>query len=307
MKKWLIPVGILFVLIIAAAIPVTQTTQLTINSSYFNVYRNLVKAQNWLKWYNNLKNNSSNIEGDSANNFKIKGRSSSVNFKTLGLGAFKVNISASSNARSYICVVTTNENVNATNVMISRHFKLFSYLLTIAKGDDKNTFIYQLKKYLENPLAYYGFAMTEQVTTNQFLIVKQSKYLTSNICQKNLATLKYLNDTAAKLKLKTTGELRLQYVSTVTDSTELMLGLVIKGERPTVKNLRYMQMAGNRVLVGSFKGKYKDRQNLYRALYLYMADHSMHQQTKPYETFKNNTLPTNDETIVDMQVIVPYV
>ncbi|RFZ90610.1 hypothetical protein D0C36_16710 [Mucilaginibacter conchicola] len=306
MKKWLIPAGILFLAAALALIPVVQTRQLTINSSYFNVYQGLAKAQNWAKWYPYLKTERASVQGDSVNNFKIKGRSSKIELRTIGLAAFNVNITGNKGAGSFQCVVTANPKMNVTDMIISRHYKLLGYLQAIAGGDGDETFIDDLKNYLEDPLSYYGFAMKLQTTKDQFLIVKDGKYLTDSVCPDNIATLNYLKNVAAKLKLKT-GELRLQYVSAIKDSTSLILGIAIQGERHADSAVQYMQMPGSKVLAGTFKGKYKDRQQLYRALYLYMADHNMHQQTKPYETFINNQLPANDETIVDMQVIVPYV
>ncbi|MBL4676029.1 MAG: hypothetical protein JKY70_07480 [Mucilaginibacter sp.] len=307
MKKWFIPAGIVLVLAAIAFIPVKQSYQLSINSNYYNVYQNLASAQNWVKWNPDFLGKNAKIDSSGVNSFCVKSPLSTAKLQIVGLGAFNINVSGGSGAGLYDCVVTTTDTANVTRAFVRHRSRLAGYLWAAIKNDTNSTFIYKLKSYLENTRARYGFLIGKQNTHDQFFIVKANKLPADSVCSGNIKMLKYLKALSAKFKLDTSDTLRLQYLSTVNDTAEVILGVSISKEKVTDKTVQFMQMPGSKVLVGNFKGKYKDRQKLYQALYLYMSDHNIHQQTKPYETFTNNTLPLNDESIVDMQVIVPYV
>ncbi|AMR31555.1 hypothetical protein A0256_09005 [Mucilaginibacter sp. PAMC 26640] len=306
MKRWLIPLGILFVLALTALIPIRQTSQLIINSSYYNVYQNLATATGWVKWFPYFKSNAAVISRDKGG-FKITNALSAVVLKQIGLGAFQIEVTLGNNIVQYDCSVTASDTMGVAKLNVSRRTGLLKYLWLYVKDFNDDTFAYNLKNYLEDPLQYYGFAIKNQVVENKVMMVIRQKSARNNICQDNLAAFRYLLNFSTSEKLKITGPVELQYVASMSDSAEVMIGLPVAKKLPQAIRIQYMDTYGGKVLVGYFKGKYKDRQKLYAAMNLYLADHYLHEQTKPLEKFSNNQLPDKDESTVDLQIIIPYV
>jgi effector-binding domain-containing protein len=307
MRRLLIPVCIIIVLALIALIPVTQAYKLNINSSYFNVYQNLATAKGWAKWYPNFKDKGDSIARDSTNGFNIKSSSSTVFLQKKGLGAFNVKVTQGNDVSSYDCFITVSDTMGITKLNVSRQANLYIYLWWIIANTKKETFVYSLKNYLEDTRQYYGFVINKQVANEKLMIVKRQKSISDGICQNNRDMLKYLLDFSFKEKLSIIGPVQLQYISSIKDSTEIMVGLPVAEKQSTGTGVQYMGAPSGKVLVGYFKGKYKDRQKLYQAMSLYLADHYLHPQTKPFEKFENNQLPSDNENMVTLQVIIPYV
>jgi effector-binding domain-containing protein len=306
MKRWLIPISILLLSGLAALIPIKQNYQLNINSSYYNVYQNLATAQNWAKWYAPFKNNR-NVIDNGVKGFKITSPSSNITLVKIGLGAFIINASQGNDLSYFNCFLMANDNMAVTKVMVSSHTKIGQYFWSIITANKKELFIDDLKNYLENTKQYYGFLIKKQVVNEELLIVKRQTSFNNIICKSNRAVLKQLHDFSSEANLPTTGSVLLQYLSSGKDSTEVMVGLGINKKGITNNQVQYMKKPGGKVLVGYFKGKYKDRERLYKAMMLYLTDHYLQPQTKPFEKFEDNQLPNNNESLVNLQVLILYV
>lgn len=307
MKRWLIPLCVIIVLVLTALIPVRQTYQLNINSSYFNVYQNLSTAQNWVRWYPSFKDYERNITGNNANGFKIKNAIAEITLQKTGLGFFNINISRGNGVGSYDCIVFTDDKISTTNVVIRRRISLFKYLWSTLSNDKKESFIYSLKSYLEDTRRYYGFVIKTRVDHDKILIVKRLTSFNDSLCQNNRQVLKQLHAFTAGAKLDIKGPVQLQYTSSTNDSTEVMIGLPVNKKQVSATMYQFMETPRGKIVVGYFKGKYKQRQKLYDAMMLYLGDHYLHAQTKPFEKFVDNRLPINDESIVDLQLVIPYI
>jgi effector-binding domain-containing protein len=307
MKRLLIPVCLIIVLALIALIQITEAYKLNINSSYYNVYQNLATAKGWVKWYPGFKDKGYRITRDSLDGFNITSSSSSVVLQKKGLGAFDINVTQGYDVSLYNCYVTVSDTMGISKLDVSRQVNVYKYLWLKITDTNQKSFIYSLKNYLEDTRQYYGYIINKQVTNEKLMIVKREKSINEDICPKNRALLKDLLDVSVKEDLSIIGPVQLQYVTSIKDSTEIMVGLPIAKKQGAISGVQYMPAPGGKVLVGYFKGKYKDRQKLYQAMSLYIADHYLHANTKPFEKFENNQLPSNEETIVSLKVIIPYI
>jgi effector-binding domain-containing protein len=307
MKRLLIPICLIIVLALIALIQITEAYKLNINSSYYNVYQNLAMAKGWVKWYPGFKDKGYSIARNSLDGFNITSSSSAVVLQKKGLGAFDIKVAQGNDVSSYNCYVTVSDTMGITKLHVSHQINAYKYLWRKISDIKQNAFFYSLKNYLEDTKQYYGFIINKQVVNEKLMIVKREKSINEAICQKNRAMLKDLLDVSLKEDLSITGPVQLQYVSSIKDSTEIMVGLPIAKEKGAISEVQYMPAPGGKVLVGYFKGKYKDRQKLYQAMSLYIADHYLHANTKPFEKFESNQLPSNEETIVALKVIIPYI
>lgn len=306
MKRWLISASIIFLVALTALIPLRQAYQLSINSSYYNVYQNLASAKGWGKWYPGVNDSDRSVVTNKTGGFRIEDGLLTVALKQTGLGAFDVEITNSSGVNKYTCFVTASDTMGITKVNVSRKANVFKYIWWLIRDTRKETFAYKLKNYLEDTQRYYGFVISKQVAKEQLMMVLRQKSVNNNICLNNRTALKYLLDFSSTMKLKITGPVQLQYISSMKDSTEIMVGLPVVKKQKKGAGVEYMDTHGGKVLIGYFKGKYKDRQKLYTAMSLYLADHYLHDQTKPIEKFKDNQLPYSDESAVDLQLVIPY-
>jgi effector-binding domain-containing protein len=307
MRRLLTALCVIVVLLLVAFIPITQAYKLSINSSYFNVYQNLSTAKGWVKWYPGFKDKSYKITRDSLDGFNITSSSSAVALRKKGLGAFDIKVARGYDVSSYYCYVTVSDTMGITKLDVARQVNVYKYLWLKITDTNQKSFIYSLKNYLEDTRQYYGYIINKQVTNEKLMIVKRERSINEDICPKNRAMLKDLLDVSVKKDLSITGPVQLQYVTSIKDSTEIMVGLPIAKKQGAISGVQYMPAPGGKVLVGYFKGKYKDRQKLYQAMSLYIADHYLHANTKPFEKFENNQLPSNEETIVSLKVIIPYI
>ncbi|MES2268952.1 MAG: hypothetical protein V4520_19460 [Bacteroidota bacterium] len=307
MRKLLIPICLVIVLALLALIQLTQTYNLNINSSYSNVFQNLTTAKGWAKWYSPFNNKDAGIAINSTGGFKIQYASSVVALKQKGLGAFDVEVTDGYNVTQYACFVTASDTLGITKLYVSRKANMLKYIWWLIKDTKSKTFVYDLKSYLEDARKYYGFVINKQLAKEQLMMVKRQKINNNNICQSNRAALRSLLDFSSINKLKITGPVQLQYLTSMNDSTEIMVGFPVAKKQGEGAGIQYMDTHSGKILVGYFKGKYKDREKLYAAMSLYLADHYLHEQTKPFEKFKDNQLPTDNDGTVELELIIPYV
>ena len=309
MKRWMI-IPLLLIVLILGFIRITQTEKLEINASYYNVYQYISNARNWIKWEPDLKNaaNRQKLKIDTGKTgFRITAPSIGVNLENVDLNDFAV--VKTGNGKVYNCnyILMPQIKTNKTIVITIHKISLIEYIYSYFNhNESKGGAIMALKNYMEDPMLYYGFMIQKAQTPKKLYLVKQSLFGANDSYLQMHTMLTQLNNFVLKEKLKIVYPLQLQYSLRREDSVHLLVGLPVDKKVKVSNNIEYMTLPKGKVLVGYYKGTYKNKKKLYDAMHLYMNDNYIQQMVLPYEIFKNNELPGSDSTVVDMQVVIPY-
>lgn len=310
MKRWVIIPVLLFITLIICFIPITKSVNLEINAPYFNVYRYLAAAGNWIKWQPDLKVNASKekLKIDSTQTgFRITSPEIAISVENAGLNNFA--IIKKEKDKEYHCnyLLVPQPKANKTVIIAIHKTNVIGYVWSALMHDDFNTSpIISLKNYMEDTQLYYGFMIKKELTSGKLLAVKKRSFLANDVYQQSNIMLSQLNNLVSEAHIKVVYPLQLQYVSRRNDSVEMLLGLPVNEKAAVSDHIEYMVLPKGKILVGYFKGVYKEREKLYAALKLYMNDNYIREMILPYERFSNDKLPNSDSTIVDMQIVIPY-
>lgn len=301
---------LLFIIIAAISlIPFNKQVPIKVNASYFNCYQQLFTPGNWKKWHPDIKKDSSVYkENLSSKGFKIIIPEEC--FLVTKQDSYNLLVSRVNNNKEFnysYTVIPTSQGL-ATIIVVTFKMNVLTYLTTFFKDDDlKNSGINSFKNYMENTRLYYGFVIRKEQTPEKLIAVKRMTFLKNDLYLQCKLMQAKLKDFVSQNNLKVIYPLQLQYVSHIGDSVQIMMGLPVNKKVTIVNNnTGYMNMPRGKILVGYFKGIYKDKEKLYNAMRLYMNDNYIHPMILPFERFENNKLPESDSSMVDMRVIIPY-
>jgi effector-binding domain-containing protein len=311
MKTRIVILLTLFIVATLCFIPVTQSVIFKIESPFFNVYQQLSSSKKWLKWQHDLKIHAGTdvIKTDSSQTgFRINTSSFIVDVKRYGITNFKVIETHNNKTYTSNYTLIPESKTNKTIVIVTRKTSIANYLWTsVFDNALEGSPIIALKNYMENPLLYYGFIIKKELTSEKLIAVKRNTFLKSELYQQSSLIQAKLYHFVSQNNLKVVYPLQLQYISHKGDSLQIIMGLPVNKKISILtNNIEYMNMPRGKILVGYFKGIYKDREKLYNAMQLYMNDNYIHPMIAPFEVFKSNKLPAGDSTMVDMQVVIPY-
>jgi len=301
-KRIVVPV-VLSVVLMICFIPIKSTVTIQINAPYFNVYKQFAAPGKWLKWQPALRSYTGNkLKIDSnKTGFSILAPSFAYRVKRTGISEFEITGNKSSDS-NYAFI--PDDKTNKTTAIVTRTTNAFGYAWYLLTKNLRDSPIADLKRFMEAPLLYYGFIIKKELTHEKLLAVKRGTFSRNDIYRNSKVIQAELNNFSLHNKLKVSDLLQLQYVSRKGDSTEIMLGLPVNDKIKA--DVEYMNMPQGKILVGYFKGKYKNRDKLYTAMRTYMNDNYIHPMIQPFERFQEDKLPSADSTTVDMQVVIPY-
>jgi effector-binding domain-containing protein len=310
MKRWVIIPVLLFIILITSFIPITRSVNLEINAPYFNVYRYIAAAENWIKWQPDLKIGASHRElkiDSTKTGFRITAPEITFSIENAGLNNFAV--IKKEKGKEYSCnyLLVPQPKTNKTVIIAVHKTNVIGYIWSAVMGNDLEASpITNLKNYMEDTRLYYGFMIKKESTSGKLLAVKKGSFLAKDAYRQSNLLLNQLNNFVSEKDIKVVYPLQLQYVSRRNDSVGILLGLPVNKKTNVSDNIEYMVLPKGKVLVGYFKGAYKEREKLYAALQSYMNDNYIREMILPYERFSNDKLPSGDSTIVDMQIVIPY-
>jgi effector-binding domain-containing protein len=310
MKRWVIIPVLLFIILITSFIPITRSVNLEINAPYFNVYRYIAAAENWIKWQPDLKICASRRElkiDSTKTGFRITAPEITFSIENAGLNNFAVIKKEKGKEYSYNYLLVPQPKTNKTSIIAVHKTNIIGYIWSVVRGNDLEASpITNLKNYMEDTRLYYGFMIKKESTSGKLLAVKKGSFLAKDAYRQSNLLLNQLNNFVSEKDIKVVYPLQLQYVSRRNDSVGILLGLPVNKKTNVSDNIEYMVLPKGKVLVGYFKGAYKEREKLYAALQSYMNDNYIREMILPYERFSNDKLPSGDSTIVDMQIVIPY-
>ena len=308
MKRWIIVLLLLLAAFAGGFIPVTTSANFKIGASYYNVYRQFISPENWLKWQPELRaQNASGIKADSnKSGFLITTPSLIFSLQNMGMGNFIVSKTQDHKTYNYNFSLTPENTTNKTLGLITRKTNVFGWIGSFITNDVDQSPIDGLKKYMEDARLYYGFPIKKELTPAKLIAVKKGTFLNSGVLHNGGAMLNQLDSFISKNNLEIVAHLQLQYVAVKKDSAQILLGFPVNKKTTMTSGVSYMTMPKSRLLVGYFSGRYKNRDKLYNAIRQYMNDNYIRPLIQPFERFDNNKLPASDSEMVNMQLVTPY-
>lgn len=301
--------------IITCLIPVKEEVSISIAAPVISVSQQLNNAANWKKWNAGLKvafkNDSANcvvITDYQQHRFTIKTANQSIEVKSHSSSNFEVTIGKGGNSGLYKVSLTAGKDVKSATVFTEKKTSLFSSIFLPAHSKTvTENFIHSLKVFMETDSLFYGFNISVEpvIDTNVVIYKKQVsnavKFSVLPQLYKNLQNYIAFNN----LKILQPPMMLFTYLPNDSVSVVAMLA-VNKPAAAKNDSIRCLQMpVKGRMLVGKFKGKYKDRIQLQTAMQQYCLDKNIISIVSSYDKFTNNRVPENEETIVEMEIHFP--
>lgn len=301
---------VIVLLIIAVFIPFHQQASVSIKTSYFEVCQQLISANNWKRWQPDIRNELANAKQikltADGRTFLISIPGQSFEVENLSANSFKITKTRNHIAHQYNYTVMPDGADNNTTIVVDVKNNVGKWLLSKFDSagnilDDLNA----LKKFMGDAKLYYGFNINEKNVDESYLAIKKETILTQNKYAAIARAAKDVHDFIVQNNLQAQQPLTGAYYPQKTDSLQILIGIPVNKQVNSTGGITFMHMPGGKWLIGDYKGKYSDRQQLYNAMEKYMQDHALLKQIAPVERYLDNKPPANDDDIINMQVNYP--
>jgi len=321
MKKKVILLSLLLIVIAACFIPVTIQKTIAIKSPLLNVYQQLSDPLNWEKWRPDIKrvfiadSNKISIQKDSATSFRIKYAGEELNVIS-NENLFIIEDCRDNKTVNYgytimpdqLQMTVLDRHPKKTLVTANKKVSLINYLIgKLRPVSFSDTHIDDFKKYMETDSLLYGCKITRTGVPENNLIVIDNAVLAKN---KFSEAAKLLSKLQQYLKthndVKQMRPLIAQFVPKGLDSAQIKVGIFINKKVESENEIKYNRMPkGGTFYVAEFKGKFNERQRVYKGLHQYFTNHLYQTALLPFETYLDNKLPASDTDQVNIDVIFP--
>lgn len=315
MKRIIIIVVLVIVgIIIICLIPVTEKNTISISATELIVSQQLNNADNWKKWDTDLKNAAENdsakyivINDYQQHCFSINTSQQFIQVKSRSSNHFEITIQKEGNTSLYEVMLSSGKDFKSTVVITEKKVSVFLSILSSAKNKTNGEqFINYLKTFLETDSLYYGFSISIQPVMDSNIVIYKRQVSSAekfSVLQQMYGTLKdyiYINH------LEIMQPPILLYNSISNDSVTAVTMFAVNKTAPNNDSVRCMKMpVKGRMLVGKFRGKYKDRIQLQTAMQQYCLDKNIISIVSSYDKFTDNRVPENEDTIVEMEIHFP--
>jgi len=308
MKKVILIVPVLIV-VIALFIPATQEETITVNSSFFNVYRVLSTPVKWKEWRQDLRK----IPAADTAKIVIKKDTSffKINYPELELkvnikdGVFTIDDHSNNKNTHYIFLAIPAKAPNTTLITVDKKVNLIGYLFQkLDAATFADTHIGELKSFMETDSLKYGCTIFKTHVPEANLIVMGKVVPTKTKYADGMLILSQLQQFVQTHHLKQTQPLIAQYIPKPnTDSTTVKIGFFVDKETVSENGVVFTRMPkGGPLYSAKYSGRFDRRLKIYSSLQQYFTDHLYQQAILPFESFLDNKLPTSDSSHVNVQV-----
>ncbi|MDB5152136.1 MAG: hypothetical protein JWR54_887 [Mucilaginibacter sp.] len=322
MKKKVILLSLLVIVIVVCFIPVTIQKTIAIKSPLLNVYEQLSNPLNWEKWRPDIKkvfiadSNKISIQKDIPTSFRIKYAGQELTVIS-NENLFIINDTRGDNKTvnySYTIVpdqlqmTVLDNHPKKTLVTANKKVSLITYLIgRLRPVSFSDTHIDDFKRYMETDSLLYGCKIIRTGVPENNLIVIDNSVLAKNkfneaakLLSKLQQYLKTHND------IKQMRPLIAQFIPKGLDSAQIKVGIFVNKKVESENEIKYNRMPkGGTFYIAGFKGRFNERQRVYKGLQKYFTNHLYQTVLLPFETYLDNKLPTSDTDEVNIEVIFP--
>lgn len=308
MKKVIL---LLTIVIIIAFVPFKKQININIKAPFYDVCQQLLKVDNWKKWQPDIHKNIITSPAlisikTSKNGFLITSPQQTFNIKYTSVNVFNVDRIIHHVNYKFNYVINPSLSNTNTTIIVSYKINLFKLLVAGLSINDNLNPVIDLKKFMEDPMLYYGFNIYEKQVPESHLLVKSKTVLVKNdryVVMKNLVD--ELRGYAEKNNLATIQPVTAEYINKQPDSLQIVIGMPVNQKVKSTNNIIYMHMPAGKVIIGVYKGKYAERQKIYTGMEKYIQNFGLQKQVLPLEKYTDNKLPSSDTDIVNMQIYYP--
>jgi predicted transcriptional regulator YdeE len=319
MKKRIVIVTsivLVLLLVIAHFIPSYKQEKVLIVAPILHAAQELNSPGEWQRWNPYLRkycieNASACAEIDNRvqNNFTVNAGQHSFTIAAHG-ASYDVTEKDNGNTTLYNYTIVSTIYNDTTTVFITENTNLLSSLFS-----DVNTnalkYADNLKSFIENPSAFYGFPLVVSTTIDTLVVSTHSMVLSSNGTAALKEMYKKLDDFIQTNHLKVVHPKIARFEGRGNDSVNLSVAVPVDKMVPinsANKGIEFLAMPTQaHMMVGTYKGKFSERTKLYQAIYKYLDDKRLKRYPgTEYDEYLNNIIPESDSSIVDINVCVPY-
>ena len=163
-----------------------------------------------------------------------------------------------------------------------------------------------LKRYIEDPLLYYGFPIEMKQITDTLLLSKKATVPAAEAS----ATLKRLFDDLLQYththRLSTASSKIYGIFPAEKDQAEVIANLPVHNQAPESNGVVYLKMPeGGKIVTTIYSGSYSGIGKAHKALQQYIRDKSLSRIALSYEKFDGDRLPVSDSGNVKVEVCYP--
>lgn len=305
MKRKIIAACIVALLVLLYFLPITitQNSSLTVHASYDKIMNELNTATAWERWWPDSAHTTAvndTLLQSGSNQFSLQQHT-------------PLGVIIAQNSKQAFHSVTVAPNSNNTAATLS--WKKVRYLRTAVQEALKiwfggasysaATLAQGLKRHIEDPLQYYGFAIQIEPVSDTFILTQRLTCHKSEVSAVLKKTFAALEQQLAQQQYRGKAEQMFFVDSTDADSTFVMAGISIEKDVAAPAPFRMMDMPKAHIVTGYFEGAYKNIGKLHQAMDRYMQDHKIAPVAVPYEKVLTPLATAQDSQHVKVKAFHP--
>lgn len=309
----LIIVSIIIISLIACSfINVEKSREIKIKGNFFSVLQTVNSPASWRNWKVSLKEactknpSTYTVTVDSASgSFSIHCRLHSFYVHKLTPVSFEVKEITGKDTLFYNISILSTLLPDYTNVVITTRVNLLNYLFSSPGKTRAFSTATDLKSFMENPAAYYGYSFNIEETIDTVVVVKEKIVAKKNWRMELSSLYKSLSSFIERNHLKIMQPKIVSFKSISNDSVQMRAGIPVNHVAPEIDDIKCLKMPKAHILVGEYNGVYNQRRSLSRAMEKYIRNHSLDEIALPYEKYLDNTIPGTDTSVVRIKMYYP--
>jgi effector-binding domain-containing protein len=312
MKRILIILLLISAVIVIYFIPITQDQNVLIKTNFDNALSSLNKPDNWKKWNSSIKNLHSKNEDQlsfasdsSFHHFKFANKKDSIIIETRNDLFYDVREYKNDNFSSYALEIIPSLNAtNSITIRVIEKTPLLFYIFPFLNPDQGEKAAMDLKNYLEDVKAFYGYDMKIEKVVDTVFATEMITISKNDLFKTLPAEFEKIRSFIKRYSLTQTNFASVSYIPK-RDSIELILGIPVNKFVKTNSKIDCVNIPKGRMLTAIYEGKFGNRQDIYQAFKKYTKDKLLENVGAPFESYVNDRLPSSDSSIVKFKLYYP--
>ena len=311
MKKGVVVILIIIIVSIVCFFPVTQNSTINISATFDNTILQIVHPDNWKNWYPEIKKAYKINPAD----YSLK-KNDTQKIDTISIPGEKFIIHAISPMsynvtetgkhleNNYAFTVFPGDSKNDMKIyLVNKTPLIFSLFNKTRPGESALT---AFKTYMETPEEFYGFDIKMSQIRDPIIASKVTKILNKEVFVKIANARDELMNYLTKNNLQKTGHISVSYIPLLHDSMQITVGVPVNKIAAASNGIECLSLpAGGRVLVANYEGKFSGRKKAYQAMTKYLTDHTLSIPAESFERYLNDSLPSSDSDLIQIEVNYP--
>lgn len=311
MKKGVVVILIIIIVFIVSIFPITQNSTINISATFDNTILQIVHVENWKSWYPEIKKTYKNNPSDysiiknssqKTDTIKIPGKTFIIH--SISPMSYNVTEISSFLRTNFAFSVFPGKSKNDMTIYLANKSPLIFTLFN--KNRTGEQALDSFKSYMENPEDFYGYNIKMSEIRDPVIASRIIKIKEKDVFIKMANARKDLMNYLEKNKLQKTGHISVSYIPLLHDSMQITVGIPVNKIGPSQNGIECFSLpAGGRVLVANYEGTFSGRKQVYQAMTKYLTDHSLSIPAESFERYLNDSLPSSDSDLIQIELNYP--